>query len=530
MDKKTANNYDFKNFKLVIYSAFGFILIMLIIFNIIFIYNLNRYFLLIHNIIFVMILCLILLYLVKKMNICAYKSESFNSILIELINNFLNLINCFYLYYDETYLIIKGIYDDSKTVSEEDEIISELSLLLRTEIVENIKNVLKSLADHSNSHNKNGNLKILNEKLKSFNIEINNFLDVIEKSKKFIKTDLINRFEVYKNKNFFHEVVVEFNYYSEIISQFIIAFIENRRNLANSFSEQILIMRKHIKIFIDNIQKWKIEFFDKDSKLNFDKVIKYYERQNNQLNNFYGIIDQNNKNFDDKLHMIGKMIDKIFNNISSIEEISNKINILAINASIESARSDKEGKGFKIISSEIKSLANYTKSFITNIESIIKESNEIVKNTMNEFNETNRKLSNSINENKETLNVFYNNLNSYYNNFMSMFDSVVNLNSEINTHLDKFNVLIQHYDIEEQQMNNLMKVIEKFYKTNENDLNKIIDLMSKEEKENILIKIITFIEKIITTGIEAELVDNIKFKYGLIKEKKSHMEKNIELF
>lgn len=533
MMKKNKNDNINNNSKVALYLLLALLIGMFIIFVIIFIFNYDRFLLLVHFFVFTIIFGVIIIYLINKFNV--YNRNSFNliNILIELINNFLNLINCFYSYYDDTYIIIKSIYDENienDNIVKDDEIISELNLLLKSEIADNIKNVISSLVNKKFLNIKRYELINLNDKLKTFNIEINNFLNLVEKSKKFIRTDLINRFEVYKNKNFFHEVVVEFSYYSEIISHFILAFIENRKNLANNFSEQILLMRKNIKLFIDNIQKWKNDFFDKNSKLNFDKVIEYYQLQSTQLNNFYEIVDDNNKIFENKLSLLGNMIEKIFSNISSIEEIANKINILAINASIESARSSSDGKGFKIISTEIKSLANYTKSFITNINSIIYDTNDIVKQTLTDFKSNNINLSKNINNNKETLNIFYNNLNSYYNNFLSMFESVISLNTEINNHLDKFNILIQHYDIEEQQMNNLMKIIDKFYQKNENDLNNIIRLMDEKEKKSILMNIINFVENLITTEVEEEMLDKIKLKYNLLIEHKTHKDSNIEIF
>jgi methyl-accepting chemotaxis protein len=63
----------------------------------------------------------------------------------------------------------------------------------------------------------------------------------------------------------------------------------------------------------------------------------------------------------------------------SIRDVSDKTNILAINASIEAARAGSVGKGFRIIANEVRSLAGQTDEFAQTIEQSISEFNNMVK-------------------------------------------------------------------------------------------------------------------------------------------------------
>ena len=54
-------------------------------------------------------------------------------------------------------------------------------------------------------------------------------------------------------------------------------------------------------------------------------------------------------------------------------EISNQTNLLALNASIEAARAGESGKGFAVVASEIGSLADNSKSTVTEIQKITKD-------------------------------------------------------------------------------------------------------------------------------------------------------------
>ena len=57
----------------------------------------------------------------------------------------------------------------------------------------------------------------------------------------------------------------------------------------------------------------------------------------------------------------------------SIRDVSDRTNILAINASIESARAGAVGKGFRIIANEVRTLAGQTGDFARQIEDTIGE-------------------------------------------------------------------------------------------------------------------------------------------------------------
>jgi methyl-accepting chemotaxis protein len=57
----------------------------------------------------------------------------------------------------------------------------------------------------------------------------------------------------------------------------------------------------------------------------------------------------------------------------SIRDVSDRTNILAINASIESARAGAVGRGFRIIANEVRNLAGQTGDFAKQIEGTIGE-------------------------------------------------------------------------------------------------------------------------------------------------------------
>ncbi|HOU85788.1 MAG TPA: methyl-accepting chemotaxis protein, partial [Spirochaetota bacterium] len=73
--------------------------------------------------------------------------------------------------------------------------------------------------------------------------------------------------------------------------------------------------------------------------------------------------------------------------IHLIENLSDSINILALNASIESARAGKYGLGFQVISSEVKELSESTAKNTKNILEVL----NIISANIEESNAASRK-------------------------------------------------------------------------------------------------------------------------------------------
>lgn len=71
-------------------------------------------------------------------------------------------------------------------------------------------------------------------------------------------------------------------------------------------------------------------------------------------------------------------INSVLSLLSSINDIAFSTNILAINASIEAAHAGEAGKSFSIVADEVGSLANRSRSAVSDIEQVIKEVNQSI--------------------------------------------------------------------------------------------------------------------------------------------------------
>jgi methyl-accepting chemotaxis protein len=102
---------------------------------------------------------------------------------------------------------------------------------------------------------------------------------------------------------------------------------------------------------------------------------------------------------------------KVLSVAGAILDISEKTNMLAMNASIEAAHAGASGKGFAVISGEIRKLSDETKNSTQNISEALSENNEVIQETdqiiasfTGAMSETSQKVQATLNAMEEIIN------------------------------------------------------------------------------------------------------------------------------
>lgn len=88
-----------------------------------------------------------------------------------------------------------------------------------------------------------------------------------------------------------------------------------------------------------------------------------------------------------KMDRIRLSSDEITKTVVVVQTISDKINLLSLNAAIESARAGENGRGFAVVSEEISKLATQTGNSLKLIQSLVRENNSEVSMGMEVFQE-----------------------------------------------------------------------------------------------------------------------------------------------
>ncbi|MBM9545510.1 methyl-accepting chemotaxis protein [Leptospira sp. 201903074] len=135
------------------------------------------------------------------------------------------------------------------------------------------------------------------------------------------------------------------------------------------------------------------------------------------LANFGNISVQNTDNAMSEIRSVTKDITGI---VDLITEISERTNLLALNASIEAARAGEAGMGFAVVAEEISKLADKTQSSVKNIKRLIDKSNSVVNigtthvhetvNALSEIVEQSNRMQSGVDHLKEEMTIQTNSL------------------------------------------------------------------------------------------------------------------------
>lgn len=139
---------------------------------------------------------------------------------------------------------------------------------------------------------------------------------------------------------------------------------------AKSIEEQTRMtgdIQKMLRNAQEMSEKIKSEVADSSSAVHDGRIVV------NELMSHSETTEQTNASVVMSVEKLIENAQKIMDSIIEISRISSRTNLLALNASIESARAGEAGRGFAVVASEIGALASNTKQLTDKIQEIIAE-------------------------------------------------------------------------------------------------------------------------------------------------------------
>lgn len=165
-------------------------------------------------------------------------------------------------------------------------------------------------------------------------------------SMEFNKSIVLNTITSSSLKFILNQILATQNFTNSILAAF-----EEMRSTNNSISSNIQNITSEMKTIVNSN----------------DELNNTLNKRNEEFQKISSETQKIEKMFEDLI----KNSETIFDATSAIFDVSDRTNVLAINASIEASHAGKYGAGFSIIANEVRKLSEQTKDFAKNINEVL---------------------------------------------------------------------------------------------------------------------------------------------------------------
>ena len=257
-------------------------------------------------------------------------------------------------------------------------------------------------------------------------------------------------------------------------SNFKILFEQNRAvfEIKDSFRSIITKLHRNASTLKENNDKSIQELEILNQKLteiieSFDRNLARYETNKDVLDELKDLVEEGyeiSKISNITFKEINRNSQEIKNILNFITDISSQINLLSVNASIESNKSGEAGSGFSVIADEIKTLAKTIDEFVENIKKLIENNYNIVKQGVDYSNQLDNILEKINNKEKEVFAIikdFYEFIKAKKEGLAELIENIKTINSNLNIDGNSLNNIYMIINNLEESINRCEEILKK---------------------------------------------------------------------
>lgn len=270
------------------------------------------------------------------------------------------------------------------------------------------------------------------------------------------------------------EKIVNIGSFTQVTTENSTGIKDAMEQVSSAISDSAKDMQQSLESM--NMLSKNIDMVKENSITMREDVLKASELNSNIINILGELENKNKENIEASRETnsnIKKLLDKsndIVSIVETIEGISNEINLLSLNASIESARAGEAGRGFAVVAEQIKELSDETFESVKQINILIKELIDTV-NISADSVETSSKVIESqvdtIDETKQTLG--------------KVIDFMENMPKVIGKNVSKIEEVYENKDIVSSSMDSILSVTQEIAASSEEITASTLEVREKME-------------------------------------------------